>query len=51
MLSSHTYESFVSKRTKSALEQGPYLESTLVLTFKEQKWREGTLKERGGGDK
>lgn len=46
MLLSHTYDSFVSKRAEPALEQGSYLESTLVLKFKGQKWKEGTLKEK-----
>lgn len=46
MLSSHIYDSFVSKRAEPALEQGSYLESTLVLKFKGQKWKEGTLKEK-----
>lgn len=46
MLSSHIHDSFVSKRAEPTLEQRSYLESTLILKFKGQKWKEGILKEK-----
>lgn len=47
MPASHIYKSCVSKRAKPALEQWLYLESTLVLKFKGQQRREGTLEGKG----